>query len=296
MSNVNNSGISVKAGVALAACASMAGCVGSTAADSRRTATEAMNPYVATVLAANRAMQPFPPASQVMPTLSEKAAYRLQAQLVAAQLARDRIDGFKAGMMKPEQQRSYQTAPFFGVLLASGARTAPTELRLRDFRQIILETELGYEFSQSIAKPISDVAALRPLVKRVRPTVEAGDKAFTSGAALNGRDFIAANVGSSHFVRGPGLDLANLGLDLNQVKPRLYRDGELVSEGIGTDSLGDQWTALLYLVNEIVAEGYAIQPGQIIITGSLGAVYAGGAGDYRADYGPLGELRFTVVP
>jgi 2-keto-4-pentenoate hydratase len=64
--------------------------------------------------------------------------------------------------------------------------------------------------------------------------------------------------------------------------------------------MGDQWEALRWLVNTVLAEGYAIEPGQLLMTGALGGAHPASPGRYRAEFGgpaaaALGAVEIDVV-
>jgi 2-keto-4-pentenoate hydratase len=67
-----------------------------------------------------------------------------------------------------------------------------------------------------------------------------------------------------------------------------------VNQGKAADALGDQWKALLWLVNGVVEHGYTIDPGQILITGAMGKMIPGKPGKYDGDWGVLGKMSWTV--
>ena len=47
-------------------------------------------------------------------------------------------------------------------------------------------------------------------------------------------------------------------------------------------------------MNAAVAAGYELRPGQVLLSGAVGAMMPAEPGDYVADYGALGTLRFAV--
>lgn len=49
------------------------------------------------------------------------------------------------------------------------------------------------------------------------------------------------------------------------------------------------------MVNILVEQNRAIEPGQFIITGVLGKMVPGEAGEYRGEFGVLGEVRFEMT-
>ena len=83
-------------------------------------------------------------------------------------------------------------------------------------------------------------------------------------------------------------------MDLNAVTVTLSLDGQEINRGKGIDALGDQWQAALWLVNTMVAQGWTMEPTNVIITGALGKMVPGKPGKYVADYGSFGKISFEI--
>ena len=75
----------------------------------------------------------------------------------------------------------------------------------------------------------------------------------------------------------------------------LQHDGATLHEAQASDLLGDQWQALLWLVNRVVELGYVIELGQLLLTGALGPAHPAKQGDYVATFTGMGEIRFRVA-
>jgi 2-keto-4-pentenoate hydratase len=71
-------------------------------------------------------------------------------------------------------------------------------------------------------------------------------------------------------------------------------DEQEVNRGKGTDALGDQWKAAVWLVNTMVESGWKMEPGHVVITGALGKMIPGRPGKYVADYGGFGKISFEI--
>jgi 2-keto-4-pentenoate hydratase len=52
--------------------------------------------------------------------------------------------------------------------------------------------------------------------------------------------------------------------------------------------------ALVWLVNTVLAQGYTLAAGHVLMTGSIGNMHPGAPGDYRAAFGTLGELTLRL--
>ena len=141
-------------------------------------------------------------------------------------------------------------------------------------------------------RKIESLAQLKAAVREVMPAIELPDLGFADMKALKGVDIIAANVSSRKFILGEPVPVNTA--DLNALGVVLYRGEETVNRGQGSDALGDQWQALLWLANTMIGQGYVLEPGQVLITGALGKMVPGTAGRYRAAYGGLGTVFFEI--
>jgi len=55
----------------------------------------------------------------------------------------------------------------------------------------------------------------------------------------------------------------------------MTQDGFTVNQGKAKDAMGDQWEALLWLVNGAIEQGCLIEQGHIMITGAVGHIVPG---------------------
>ncbi|GAK53414.1 2-hydroxypenta-2,4-dienoate hydratase [Candidatus Moduliflexus flocculans] len=237
--------------------------------------------------------QPIPVLSATMPNLDVKAAYEIQKTYLQKRLETDKIGGFKAGLTTPAaQERFGVTAPVTGILFASGKLADGASVEAAAFRGLMLETEIGFVLGEAITQPVKDVAELQQKVRGVFPAIELPEMGFADMKQLKGVDIIAADVAAVQFIVGAEQALA--GQDVNAVTVNLTLNGETVNTGTGKEALGDQWQAALWLVNSIIAQGWTIEPGHVLMTGALGKMIPGKPGKYTADYGDFGKITFEV--
>lgn len=111
-------------------------------------------------------------------------------------------------------------------------------------------------------------------------------------SCLGGSVCFAANVSAKQFILGEEQTAGDM--DLNNLEVKLSLDGLVVNTGRGSDAMGDQWEAALWLINTSLEQGWDLKPGQVVITGALGKMIPGKPGKYEADLGGLGRLRFTI--
>lgn len=240
-----------------------------------------------------QAGQALPLASRMIPGLTLARAYGVQAALLAIfRSHQDQVAGFKAGLTsKAVQQRFGAKGPAFGVLMASMRRYGVVNRAA--YHRLMLEVEIGY----LLGKPINQAVThhtVQGYVLGIAPAVELPDLAFADLKALTLPDIVAANVTCRGFLLGKMARLDQV--DPNAVRGQLWRSGKALGPAVsGRAALGDQWEALAWTVNQALALYGPLGEGSVIITGSLGLMFPGEPGSYRAVYsGGLGALAFEV--
>lgn len=222
-----------------------------------------------------------------------KTAYRTQKAYIEKRLAKEKIAGFKAGLTTEASQRKFGVdAPLAGVLFTSGEKTGNPVIKKSSFNLLRIETEIGFVIGKPITRPVKDISHLRDCIRAVIPVIELPDLGFTDMKLLKGVDIIAGNVAAKEFI--PGREKEIKDQDINAMTVMLSLDGQTVNRGKGSDVLGDQWKAALWLSNIMVGQGYEIEPGHILITGAMGKMISGKPGKYEADYGNLGKITFEI--
>ena len=238
---------------------------------------------------------------QAIPALGEQSyratnqqAYDVQKEVVAKLVAAgDSIVGHKAGLTSEAAQARFDLfEPVAGTLLKSHVKNTATFVSLRQAKGMLIEMEIGFELKLSIRSAVRDVEELKSKVRQVYPIIELPNVHFTPADGITGMDVIASNVAAATVVKGRAKRLDTV--DLNTVEATLTHNDEIVSEGTGSDAMGDQWEALLWLVNQRISEGYEVKRNQLLITGALGQVVTAEAGRYVADFGKLGRVTFSA--
>jgi 2-keto-4-pentenoate hydratase len=245
------------------------------------------------ILEAERGNKPLPVLTQKYPELSIEAAYDVQAEYVRFKLGGDKIAGYKAGLTsKAAQERFGVDTPVSGVLFSSGMHGSDAVIVASKFRVLMIETEIGFVVGKPIKEKIPDVARLKEHIVAVLPVIELPETGFADMKKIKAEDIIAANVGSAVFITGARRPLDIAGPDGITVK--LVSGGEALSHGKGSDTLGGQWEALLWLVNSAIENDWQIEEGNILITGALGKVVPAKPGRYEAQFGELGNVSFEI--
>lgn len=219
-----------------------------------------------------------------------ESAYALQRRFVEARMSDDAIGGFKAGMTNAAAQKNFGLDDaVVAVLFESGALASGADLDLSTLRGLVVETEVGYVLGADVNAPVQADEDLPALLAAIEPVIELPCPSFAERAS--GLDFVANNIVARHHIPG---EASPPTIDPNEITVSLSRDGEVINQGKGSDAMGDQWSALRWLINEVLARGYTPRAGHLLITGSLGPMLPAEPGHYVADYGPLGTLEFTI--
>lgn len=227
--------------------------------------------------------------------LTEAKSYRFQRAYVDNATSKGKvIQGYKAGITsEAAQQRFAIEKPITGVLLKTPKLADQTPVfKLAQSYQLFIELELAFQLKQDINEKLSSVDELKPAILAVAAAVELPDMSFPE-SNFNGFDIIANNALAYEAVIGPWhKDLSQI----NQQQVALYCGDEKLHEGVSSNALGDQWQALLWMVNHLQEQGFSLKAGQILLTGNLIELTQAKPCQYRGEFGDYGTINFGVEP
>lgn len=244
------------------------------------------------LIEADQRGDPWPLASVLVPDLDVAGAYRLQSAFVLERLAGRAPAGFKAGLWDPALQRRFGLdGPFFGVLDARGRMASGEALLAARYPGLMLEIEIGFVLQCGFDAPLTDTGALDGCIRARVPVLELPRARFAVDAP-RGVDIIAVNTGAALYVVGAPFAAD---VDVDRLAVRALRDGEPLAEARG-DALGvPQLEALRWIINAALAHGWAVEPGQIYLTGALAAPVSARPGHYRVRYGASAEIEVLIL-
>lgn len=236
--------------------------------------------------------------NQPIPNLSKldkfniAAAYEVQSAYVKSRMEKDGIAGFKAGLTSEDAQHSFGiNRPIFGVLFANGDFTHKKEISLKKTHLLMVETEIGFITNKQIKNTVNSIDELKTYIDHIVPVIEFPDVGFES-KSFNAVDLVAGNTGSYGFIVHTGMNWRNE--DVNSITVSLFHNDNIVNQGRSIDAMGDQWEALRWLVNQVIAHGWTIEKGHLLITGALGNILDAQPGTYKARFNNHAEIEFTV--
>jgi len=107
-------------------------------------------------------------------------------------------------------------------------------------------------------------------------------------------DTVADNASSGRVIVGGRIRKVDE-VDLRLIGMVLTRGGEVIDTGAGAAALGDPVAVVAWLANVLGANGVALEPGHVVMTGALHSAVPMQAGDvFRAEFDRLGEVSVRV--
>jgi 2-oxopent-4-enoate/cis-2-oxohex-4-enoate hydratase len=217
------------------------------------------------------------PLTEREPSITVEHAYRIQEHVIKRRLALgDRIVGKKIGLTSRVVQRAFGVSePDFGQLLGSMAATdsivASTMLQPR------AEGEVAFLLERDLEGPGITNADVIHATHSVLPCFEIVDSRIRNWR-IRLQDTVADNASGGMFVLGDrAVDLK--GLDLSTCGMVLEKNGVIECVGVGAAALGSPVNCVTWLANTLGRFGIPLRAGEIILSGSLGALIPVAAGD-----------------
>lgn len=228
------------------------------------------------------------------PTLSEADCYEIQKRIFLQEYGPKNLAGYKAALTSAGSQKLLNTDhPAAGFLYKSGWRAEGDTILKAAYTLPFIEMELGYYTNTTIDAPLPDVASLKNKIASVFPVIEFPDIGYESIEEVQLKSFLVQNAAAKEFMIGESTPIDQV-FDLNGMTFALSSEDVLLGEAKSSDAMGDQWEALLFLINQRIEMGMTIEPKQVLITGSLGRLFPFETGSYFADFGDLGQLSFYI--
>ena len=245
---------------------------------------------------ARRDRRPIEPFTDADPTLGMADGYAVQSALTRLILeAGDSIVGYKVGLTsEPMQKMIGVDSPDYGPVLGSTVYASGDEVSLSRFIQPKIEAEIVFVLGAELRGPDVTVADARAAVAGIAASVEIVDSRFADWR-IKLADTVADLASNGAVAMSD--DLVPLGdLDPRLIGMVLTRNGELVDTGAGAAALGDPLAVVAWLANTLAANGIALEPGHLVMTGALHAAVPMADGDvFRAEFDRLGEVVVRVV-
>ena len=251
------------------------------------------------LLGAYTSRQPVEPLTEKYDDLTMADAYEIQLLQVRRWLgAGARIKGHKVGLTSAAMQRQLGVGqPDYGHLLDSMFWLEHEPIPAARFLQPRVEPEIAFVLEKELRGPGVTAADAIGAAGYVLPALELIDSRIRDWR-IGLLDTIADNASSAGVILGSSpVPLA--GVDLRLAGCNLHKNGELAGTGAGGAVLGSPLTAVVWLANTLGERGVVLEPGQVILPGSVTAAIPVGPGDtVTATFAGLGSVtaRFAAQP
>jgi len=246
---------------------------------------------VANYVSLYQAVQPLPLLSTQHANLSYDQAYAFQQAFIDALTESGEAPiGYKLGLTGPTLPFG-ATEPVHGRLFASMVQPLDAVIQTDEFVKTMIEVEVAYLFGQDVAYPATK-EDIKASVVEVAPAIELPDLMYADMQNLSWLDLIATGVAPRQLIIGEKISLGDL--DINSIQTVAKREGKVINEAPTSAAMGDQWAALMFLVEDLNEQGQQIKAGDIVITGSLGPMLPGEPGQYEVNFGELGAITFEI--
>lgn len=226
--------------------------------------------------------KPIPPLSDTDPYLTPDLSYDVQTRWDAVRAERgERVIGRKIGLTsKAMQEQMGVGEPDYGNLWSSrsfpavhGAAVVPADV----FIQPRLEGEIAFLMGRELPRGTVTAEHVMAAADALAVAVEIVDSRITDWK-IKLVDTIADNSSYGGLTLGPW-SRALLDADLAGIAMSIARNGEAAAGGVGADALGHPARAVAWLANKLRSFGVDLQPGDVVLSGSLGRALPAARGD-----------------
>lgn len=211
------------------------------------------------------------PISERYPELTLADAYEIQAVNRDRRLAAgERIAGYKIGLTsKAMQEMLGVDTPDVGYVTERMVVPCGGSLEAAELVAGRIEAEFAFRIGAAVHADDVRVEELRAAISHVAVSAEIIDSRIRDWK-IGLIDTVADNASAARIVVGEWVPATDeLFASLPDRVITLTEDGQVIGEGPGSAVLGDPLEALRWLANTLSAQGTHLQPGQVVLAGSV---------------------------
>ncbi|WP_342042030.1 2-keto-4-pentenoate hydratase [Bacillus sp. OTU2372] len=243
---------------------------------------------------AEAAKESITPLSEIYPDLTMEEAY--QAQLLGIDQkvqGGQKVVGKKIGLTSVAMQQLLGVdQPDYGFLLNSMEVSNNGVIHLDDLFQPKVEGEIAFVLRKDLKGPSVTTEDVIDATDYVAPALEIVDSRITDWK-ITLADTIADNASSGLFVIGDER-FSLTDMDLPSIEMNLFKNGQLINTGYGSDVLGHPAKCVAWLANKLSEYNVVLKAGEIILSGALSAAVAAEKGDrFTAGFSHIGKVEVT---
>ncbi len=231
------------------------------------------------------------------PGMTVEDAYAVQRAWIARKLKNGRtLKGHKIGLTSKAMQDAVGISePDFGALLDDMFYYDGASIPTGRFISTRIEAELAFVLKSPLMGPECSIFDVLNATDYVTPALEILDTRIQrldpeTKATRKIVDTISDNAANAAIVIG-GRPFKPFDADLRWIAAVVFRNGRIEETGVAAGVLNHPASSVAWLANRLHAYGVALQPGQVILSGSFIRPIEAGKGDtLHADYGPFGTV------
>lgn len=202
------------------------------------------------------------------------------------------VVGLKIGLTSLAVQKQLGVdQPDFGLLFADTEVENGGSVAASTILQPKAEAEIAFVMKSAIAGEIDTDSVMNAIDYAVGAIEIVGSRVLNWDIKIT--DTVADNASASHFVLGDVRRKVEE-VDFASIEMKLLKNGAVASEGIGAACMGSPINALVWLAKTFADLGTPLKAGDIVLSGALGPMCAGEAGDsFAAQIQGFGEVSFA---
>ena len=235
------------------------------------------------------------------PEMGLDDAYQVQKAIYRAKLAQGRrVIGWKIGLTSKAMQYALNIdIPDSGILFDDMAFDTGATVPKGRFIQPRIEAEIAFVMKDAISGADLTREDVLAATDFVAPAIEILDTRIVrqdpdTGATRKVYDTISDNAANAGVVLGAARHPADI--DLRWIGAIVSRDGEVEETGLGAGVLNDPVESVVWLARRMADYGQAIEPGQIILSGSfIRPVECPPGSEIAADFGGFGSVALSFA-
>lgn len=226
--------------------------------------------------------------------LSVSEAYRVQSAVVELRLERgEALAGYKVGCTSPKIRAQLGIDhSITGRLFENERYNSGAVLRRSDYAGLAIEGELAVELSREPRVSDFEGPGIPDCVGRVFPVIELHNRVLR-GATPTAGELIANNAIHAGFVTGNGIPPADVS---DKPSLEIFCDEQPLDDCAGEALLRTIHSSLEWLTEVVQERGDRLQPGQIVLTGSITGLFSVSEDCVvRVDAPPFGKVEASFV-
>jgi 2-keto-4-pentenoate hydratase len=234
------------------------------------------------------------PLTDVYPDLSVEDAYQVQLRTIEQKVQEgQRIVGKKIGLTSVAMQELLGVdQPDYGHLLDSMVISNDGMISLDLLFQPKIEGEIAFVLCKDLSGPFVTVEDVLGATDYIAPALEIVDSRITDWR-ITLVDTVADNASSGLFVIGEER-FSLQDIDLPSIKMSLFKNGERINTGYGSDVLGHPAKCVAWLANKLSQYNIGLKSGEVILSGALSAAVAAEKGDrFTAEFSHIGKVEVS---